>query len=318
MSLKRLNIIILYMICFISLLTGCVGSMDSNASDNEEMQKNITNEADTIDHTSIIKKIWISEQDKRENDLFVFINHMNNELVDGVLYNGKLPLSSYYYYNSLNDEKYPWNLEGQLEGDIIEGVVKDDNLKLNISLTFDDSKIIANLEMNDKLELEDIYIDKSNLVFRPYTLDDVVAGLQENEMKINLLNEFSFEGTIDTWEEIKLLPLIVESNKSHPMLFMINDKNEILYHFDAPFQNGLDVTEVSIDDFDGNGLSDIIIILGDKDESIGGVVAWIFFQENDLFYVNSNVQSKLNVEFYDATNLNAEMVKNYFETKINN
>lgn len=322
MNLNKLNKVILYTVCLLSFLVGCTESKDLNNDNNEPFQNSITNKiditVDAIDYNSFSKKIWISEQDMSLNDLFIYINHIDNVSMEGVLYRWKLPISSYFYYNPPFDERYPWNLEGKIIDNTIEGELTYGGVSGNILLVVEDSKIIGNIEVPDESELKDIPSDNNNFKFRPYTLSDVVTGFEEDGGEVIILSDYAIEANLDSWGDIKLLPLMVKSNKSHPIFYLVNENNEILYQLDAPFQNGLDVTEISLDDIDGNGLTDIIIILGDEDESVGSVVAWVFYQVDNLFYVDYKTQRELNIEFYDTTNLDAREVKEYLKSMNSN
>lgn len=114
----------------------------------------------------------------------------------------------------------------------------------------------------------------------------------------------------------KLGKVVFPDDNKHPLFFLTINRNEILYQFDAPFQNGLDVTGLSMEDINGDGLSDITIILGDEDESIGRAVAWVFLQtKENLFCVDYEVQNDLNMEYYETLHLEVKTIKDYFKNK---
>lgn len=308
MKLSRLSICIL---CIFLMLVGCSNSSVSNTARNEQIENDAGNQVDKYNHSNISKGIWMSQQLEGGENLFIYINHIDSEYVEGEIYHGKLPVSSYYYYNQSVSETYTWNLKADLTSGINEEKLTYCDSIDNISLKLADNKITANIEMVNRLEL-----NENTFHFSPFTVNDVIVNMRENGTEATILDDYIVNGNIDKWGDVTLMPLMVQGENKHPLLFLTNDNNEILYQFDAPFQNGLDLTELSIDDINGDGLSDITIILGDKDESIGGVVAWVFLQTKDnLFCVDYEVQNELNIEFYDKLHLDVRTIKEYFKTK---
>ncbi|WP_132282118.1 hypothetical protein [Natranaerovirga hydrolytica] len=298
--------------------------MENNeVKDSDILEEDMVNEADTIendiDYSSFIKKIWINESSEQQDnidDLFLYLNKVESDNVEGEIFIGKMPISSYYYYNPPFSEKYPWNLIGTVKGDSVECELFGEEMNGNISLALNNAYIEGNVELTEEVVLNDKFIDEDRYKFRPYTINDVTLKYNEMGISTTLLDEHSYGVHIDTWGKVYFKSMMINSNKSHPAFFLTNEENEILYQLNAPFQNGLDVTEISIDDIDRDGLEDIVVILGDKDTSIGGVVAWIFFQTEDGFFcVRNEVQKDLNIKYYDTINLKTKTLKEYFEFK---
>lgn len=305
-------------ICLLSITVFLVSC--SKVGNNEIPEKNIVNETESkehdIDYSYYIRKIWInegSEQQKSMDDLFLYLNRVNGENIEGEIYTGEMPISSYFYDLSF-DSNYQWNFMGKILDDSVKCKFVGEEMNGNISLVFNNANIVGNIELTEEVVLNDKFINEGTYNFRPYTIKDVNSQYEEHGISTILLDEYSYEVHIDSWGKVHFISMMVNSNKPHPLFFLANEESEILYRFYAPFQNGLDVTEISVDDIDGDGLEDIVVILGAKD--IGGVVAWIFFQTKDgMFRVNNEVQKELNIEYYDKTHLDTETLKEHFEAK---
>ncbi len=310
---------LLIMICLLSITVFLMGC--SNSEINDVLEDNIAKESERIvhdiDYSSYIRKIWINESSEKQSsvdDLFIYLNKLDGENVIGEVFVGKMPISSYFYYNSPFTREYKWNLIGEEKEDSLEGKIESEDMKGYISLMLKSSKIESKLKLVDEDGLKDGFNNETTHSFRPYMIKDVSSKYEEMGVSTVILEEYSFDVNIDSWGTVQFVSMMVNSNKPHPLFLLTNDNSEILYQFDAPFQNGLDVTEVSIVDVDRDGLDDVVVILGDNDVSIGGVVSWIFLQTNDgVFCVNNEVQKKLNIEFYDTTHLETEKIKAFLE-----
>lgn len=324
MKFSKVLKIILYLLSITVFIVSYTNVENVGVEDNEIHVNGILNETDIkeldFDYSSYIKKIWInesSEQQESTEDLFLYLDKVDGENVEGEIFTGKMPVSSYYYYNPPFALKYQWNLIGKVKDDNVECKIDTEEMNGNISMIFNNVNAVDNIELTGRVVLNDKYIIDDTYNFRPYTIKDVSLKYEEKGISTTLLDEYSYEVQIDSWGKVHFISMMVNSNKPYPVFFLTNEESEILYQFNAPFQNGLDVTEVSIDDIDRDGLKDIVVILGDKEDiSIGGVVAWIFFQTEDgMFFVNYEVQKELNIEYYDKTHLDTEALKEYFEVK---
>lgn len=310
---KKLMICLLFITVF---LMGC-----SNCEMNDVLEDNVANEserqAQDIDYSSYTRKIWINENSEKQasvDDLFIYLNELDDENVIGEIFVGKMPISSHFYYSSPFTGEYKWNLIGEVKEDSLECKIESDDMNGYISFMLNSSKIESKIKLMEEEALKDESSNEKVHSFRPYTIKDMSSNYEKMGLSIVTLEEYSFDIDIDSWGSVHFISMMVNSNKPHPIFLLTNENSEILYQFYAPFQNGLDVTEISIDDVDGDGLDDVVVILGDNDVSIGGVAPWIFLQTKDgVFCVNNEVQKKLNIEFYDTTHLETEKIKAFLE-----
>jgi len=280
----KIRLSIILSICFIILcvgLTGCaINDFPSKGS------------IDTIDYNQYRKKIWVvkSWNGGAYDYSSFFISKIENRVVEGKLSTSSVAKPDFYFY-SLDPSKYLGDLSGTVNNGVAKCQFSDkDGNKGNVTLVFkEDNEIEATIEYTDKgSAYKDLSLD-GNYLFRPYNLADInLAGINE----ITLLEDHSFAVDLNSWGSVNFVS--GESNtgdKIHPVVYLTNEHDDILYDFAAPFKTGSEITEASIKDINEDGLKDVTIFTGFNDPNIEHI-EWIFFQmDNGLFY-NSNLAAE--------------------------
>lgn len=126
------------------------------------------------------------------------------------------------------------------------------------------------------IKIENGKID-GKFLFRPYNLADIDNLLIDEEL--------SFSTKLNSWNDIQFVTGISTGNKPHPVAYLTNEKNDIIYQFSAPFPTASKIISVVIEDFNEDELKDIKIITDFSDSPSKVLIEWIFYQmENGLFY----------------------------------
>ncbi len=90
-------------------------------------------------------------------------------------------------------------------------------------------------------------------IFRPYNIGDIAdfqlsTGVPQQTVEI------------ETWGQVTLVAGVIQINKPYPCIYFVDEHDDILYKFEASYQTGSEVCEISVDDFDSDGLRDVKII----------------------------------------------------------
>lgn len=200
----------------------------------------------TTDYGQYLRKIWVVEGwhggENRYNACFSF---MITKIDDGVI-------EGWYFVSGY---VAPYKVRKKFVGQVKENSAKCDLYK--------DSQNVGMLELKflgeNKVEGDIIYHENETIVknymFRPYTLYDV------NDLYIEPYAHLAFRTVeIDTWGEVNLVAGIIDGYKSYPAVFMTDASDNILFRFESGYQTASEIYDVSVDDYDGDGLDDVRIV----------------------------------------------------------
>lgn len=309
--MKKINITAISTIFFIILiigLTGCGSIKDkSDISENSPSTISKTNETsipDTltahvsdmptktsaspsgdnvkaIDYNQYLKKIWVVKSwNGGAYEFFsFFILKIENGVIEGKLSTGSIADPDFFFY-SLEPSKYLGNLSGTVNNDVAECQFSDEvGNKGSVTLVFkENGEIEAKIKYTDRGEAyKNLSID-GKYIFRPYNLKDIEY--------ITSLEEHSFVVDLNSWGSVNFVSGESDTGKViHPVAYLTNENDDILYEFAAPFQTGTEIIDASIKDINGDGLKDVIIVTAFTEDPDIEHIEWIFLQNNDgLFY----------------------------------
>ena len=262
-------------VLMIGLFAGCEKETDETvAQDSLVEEKTVSNELETVsaepvddriidlsDYSSYLKKIWIekewSSKDYGWSDSLV-ITKIENGHIEG-------------YYGSVRDDYFNLSVgqEGlyPFKGEIYDGVAECEYIDVRNNL------FTITFYENDYIRVErDVY---RNNLFRPYHVSDwQFRG-----------DSITYEVELDSWGTVTLFYANLEDRHSYPWVLLLDGQGNILYKFPGRFLSDSKVSEVVIEDVNGDGLKDVEVITcmngSDEDRT-----EWYFCQlEDGLFYL---------------------------------
>lgn len=282
---------ILYIICFAMLtlgLTGCTPNCESYPTQttgvDEVAPNHLQDEAllqpgehqvvqDVIEYDQFLQKVWaIKFEDSLAYNVPVFsfcISNMGNGRITGRFIIDTAAYPEFYYYRF---DRKTSDFVGTIKLDILNFQFDDEKGdKGTVELKLQKDGLIKGTIKYDTMSYrtnENMLID--NYTFYPMNLSDYP--------ELDLENAIIIETNLDSWGKIRFITATIHHEaKFYPVAYLINDHNDILYEFSAPFQTGSNNINAAIEDLNFDGLKDVRI-KNDFD------ILWIFFQmENGLF-----------------------------------
>lgn len=221
----------------------------------KEKEKNI------FGYDEYLKKVWVVDNwhgdENRYHAMFYFtIDSVEDNCIQGRY--------SMYEYIHISDDDI-WLFSGTVSEDSAKCELYIGSNKVGMmELFFDDGKIKAEINI-EKLE----GLPKS-YVFRPYSLNDI-AHLYVND-------KLTRAEHIDTWGDVNLVAGVIEIDKPYPVVYLTNGHDDILYEFSAAYQNASEVYEMSVEDYNGDGLDDVKIVTYFPYEEDSVFIERIFYQ----------------------------------------
>ncbi len=240
-----------------------------------------------INYNHYLKKIWaVKSWNGGTYDYFsFFISKIENGVIEGKLSTGSIAFPDFFFY-SFEPSKYLGDLSGTVNNSVAECWFSDKvGNKGKITLVFkDNDEIEAKIKYTEKGEAyKDLSLD-GNYIFRPYNFADI-----EN---ITSLEELSFVVDLDSWGSVNFVSGESDTGKvAHPVAYLTNEHDDILYEFAAPFQTGTEIIDASIKDINGDGLKDVMIVTAFTEDPDIEHIEWIFFQNDDGLFYDSDLDT---------------------------
>lgn len=282
-------LIVCIIVCFCA--TGCnhiEQDLAANSSD-ENTLENVSDKNDenvSVDYESYIGKIWVVEEwtgGRYDNPSF-FLTKIQNGYVEGWYSIDSIAKPDFYFY-SFKTSKYLKKLEGTLNKNTIEVQFSDqsgNNGEFVLDLSSNE-RIKMNLVDNKKAKITEESNFKEEMEYRPLNLNNI-----EHFYKIE---ECSLSTEMDNWGRVSLISgEICTEDKIHPVVYLANEDENILYDFDAPFKIGTRITKTEIKDVNKDGLDDVIInTMFIEDKELEPII-WTFIQRNDGKFYDSSLE----------------------------
>lgn len=281
------------------ILVGCGKINPSNVAQQNGQEPTVT-AGDPIDYDQYIKRTWIIKKGTDDNENFSFYI---SKIANGVI-EGKFSMSGVVVANYQSDFG---NLVGKINNDTAECQFSDkDGNQGNIKLVFKtNGEIEGTIEyMNKSQTYKDLSLD-GTFLFKPYNLNDIDV--------FTPFKDQSFAVDLNSWGNVKFVSgRYIGKYHILTVCFLTNEAGDILYDFNAPFPYAADVKAVSFQDVNKDGLKDIIIIVGNSDNS-SSQIATVFFQKDDGSF---DYDDALDNEIYDSgNNKDIKTVTDYLSKK---
>ncbi|WP_372999654.1 hypothetical protein [Lutispora sp.] len=241
----------------------------------------------TIDYSQYLKKIWvvISWNGGTYEYSSFFISKIKDGKIEGKFSTRTIAMPDFYYY-SLKPSKYLGVLNGTIKNGIAECYFSDKaGNKGHVTLVFNkNDEIEATIKYTDKEEhYNDLSLD-GIFLFRPYNLEDIESFTQ--------FEDLSFTVDLNSWGNVNFVAGESDgSNKVHPVAYITNEHDDILYEFKASFQTGSEIIETSIMDINEDGLKDVVIITAFNDPDIEHIER-VFLQTDDGLFYSSRLDAE--------------------------
>ena len=278
--------IILYGILIVLSLSGCGnrgadmrGSTDvteetSDLSDGENQEETVLSESladkvvDLTDYSSYLKKIWVekgwsSNDDRWSWGVSLVITKIENGRIEGYIQNYGNISEDYFDFSVGKEILYPFS------GEIYDGIAECeyvDGRNNPFTITFCE---------NDYIKVERDGDAYQSYLLRPYHMSDWQFRGEP----------ITYEVELDSWGTVTLFYANLEDRHSYPWVLLLDDQGDILYKFPGRFQIDSEVSEVAIEDVNGDGLKDVEVVT-----CMNGMgedrMEWFFYQTEDgLFYL---------------------------------
>lgn len=243
---------------------------------------------DNINYDKYIDKIWVVESwtgGAYDYPSF-YISKIQNGEVEGRYSTGSVAQPDFYIYY-FEPSKYLGDLTGTINNGIVEAEFSDNvGNKGNLVITFkEDERIEVNIQYAEKEEnYKEIELD-GYFIFKPFNLKDI--------HDFEKIEEHSFSVDMDNWGKVKLISGEINTGDIiHPVVYLVNENDDILYVFDAPFKTGTRISDVSIEDINNDGLNDVTIITKFLEDDEIKPIKWVFLQKEDGTFYDSSLSNK--------------------------
>ena len=244
----------------------------SNLQDGENQEETILPDSvsdkvvDLTDYSSYLKKIWVekgwsSNDDRWSWGVSLVITKIENGRIEGYIQNYGNISEDYFDFSVGKEILYPFS------GEIYDGIAECeyvDGRNNPFTITFSENDYI-------RVELD----GNRQYLFRPYHVSDWQFRGEP----------ITYEVELDSWGTITLFYANLEDRHSYPWVLLLDDQGDILYKFPGRFQIDSEVSEVVIEDVNGDGLKDVEVVT-----CMNGMgedrMEWFFYQTQDgLFYL---------------------------------
>jgi len=235
-----------------------------------------------LDYNHYIKKIWVLDDwtDFSEYPFSFFITTVEENTIEGKIQIGAIAEPDFFYYR-MQPSVYLGSFAGTIENNIArcEFSTEDGNSGV-ITLNFNDKTMVeAAIEYLLKSEPYQSY-ENGRYLFRPYNISDI-----DNIVPDKVL---CLEVDLNSWGNVRFITVETDTGKiRHSKAYLIDENENILYEFRAPFSSAFEVVEIEVNDINSDGLKDIMIIsqLTYEDKYEDTKINYIFYQlESGLFY----------------------------------
>lgn len=291
----------IFFLMFCSVLTGCIKdsgcvlpqlteskSLTIESEANIETQSGYSDDR-SVDYSAYLNKVWVGKE--WDGGVYTypasyFITKIEDGLIEGKITTEEVRARNpnrYSQTDNFTGTIYKGIAVCQFDGEhgnkgsiLLEFKEGDEILTTIDYLTvgFIDRKKYDYMRLNklDRYQyLEndvDLLLMKGTYLFRPYNIKDIQKLIEASDTH-------SYNVDLDSWGNVSIITVVYAGNILRPAVYMTDKDNNIIYDFEAPFQQGIKITNVIVEDFNGNGLKDIKMLTDYPD------VGWLFYQNED-------------------------------------
>lgn len=111
--------------------------------------------------------------------------------------------------------------------------------------------------------------------YKPYNLNDIAAPVTINTR---------VEADLNLWGSVQIVGGRYDTRRKHyGVVYLVDENEDIFYGLGASFRTGAEIVEVSTEDINGDGLTDIKVIERFEADDIDDA-EWIFLQREDGYF----------------------------------
>ena len=296
------KIVLLYLI-LMCLGIGFVSCGKSEKEIIKDEQGNLLKEIDSeeTDYSMFLKKIWITKLDLPYNSsdptlCAFYITDIKDGNIKGEIKTIE-SIEKEYYYQGLAEEitSFPFNgaFSGTVQGDMAICEFEDyRGYSGNVSLIFQKADeilvIIDTDEFQDPLQEPGDYSE--TYLFTPWTLE-MINGLVQDSLKSESVK-------LDDFGEVQIIRGNIEqAEKMYPCVYLTDEEGNILYSFEMGYAIGMEISNLSIDDLNGDGYADISIELEEETSGSANTLQWDFYRQSEGVFEREGIEDNgLNAE----------------------
>lgn len=224
-----------------------------------------------INYDEYLRKTWVAENWRGGNNQYTALFLFEIDKVEEGIIEGRYAGYRYIYEPT-------FSFSGVIKNGVAEcilykgdGVTPAGELKL---VFLESNKIDATIDWYQSSL-------HKNYIFRPYNLGDIADFRFSKEVVRQAAN-------IDTWGQVNIVAGFIDINKPYPVIYLVNEHDDILYEFEASYQTASEVCEIVVDDFNADGLQDVkIVTYFPKDVAIEKIER-IFYQTDNGDFERGN------------------------------
>ncbi|MBP3457980.1 MAG: hypothetical protein J6K58_02100 [Lachnospiraceae bacterium] len=309
---KKLVLLYLILVCFGIGFVSCGKSEEEIIKDEQDTPLKET-DSEEADYSMFLKKIWITELDLPYNSSDpVLCAFYITDIKDGNI-KGKIKtiesIEKEYYYQGLTEEmiSFPFNgdFSGTVQGDMATCEFKDHRgYSGNISLIFQKADEILVIIDTDRLQdpLQESGDYSETNLFTPWTLESI-NGLVQDSLKSETVK-------LDDFGKVQIVRGNIEqAEKMYPCVYLTDEEGNILYSFEMGYAIGMEVSNLSIEDLNGDGYADISIELEEKISGSANTLQWDFYRQSEGVFEKEGIED-------DGLNAEQELDYNKYKEKI--
>jgi len=297
--------------CWFNRLCVC----DCYADSTKQFSSRDNNKA--IDYNQYVKKVWIVEDGGDHLTNYYQSFHISQ------IANGQISGELSYINLCVPAPNYGDRYDGKFTG-TVNGNTADCQFSLktgdtgNIKLVFEpNNRIKATFTYNSKSqELKDT-ISHLRDVGSPSVTLHLDGTCQFKSWNLNDIEKFrpfkdqSFTVDLNSWGTVRFISGQIDG-KYHILTdcYLTNKDNDILFDFGMPFPYAADITAVSFQDINRDGLKDIIIVTGLQKEPR----AYVFLQQSNGLFVS--ISDELAQEINSGHNKDIRTITDFLSKKL--
>lgn len=295
---KKLVLLYLTLLCFNIGFVSCGKNEEEIIKDEQGTSLNETDSKE--DYKTFLNRIWIIKSDLFYNSSDSILCALYiTDIKDGNKKGNIRTIESIekeYYDQGLTEEiiSFPFNgsFAGTVQGNTATCEFVDyRGCSGNISLIFQEadeiSVIIDKAELQESLQEEDY---SGTYLFTPWTLE-MVKGLVQDSLKSELVE-------LDDFGKVQLVSGNIEqAEKMYPYVCLTDEEGNILYSFEMGYAIGMEISNLSIEDLNGDGYADVSIELEEKTSGSANKLQWNFYRQSEgRFKKEEKADDVLNAE----------------------
>ncbi len=285
--MKRKMMLLMVMLL---VFAGCKDTEESFLVEQDQSNENnlfLRTEESDIDYSFYESKIWVVqnwEAGAYEYSSFRITEVNENDIVGEFTTGGAIAKPNFYFY-SFNTPTYIGQMSGTVNANVASLKFSDEEGNSgSIAITFDEGTILADIHYTTQGNNYKNGVSDGCFVFKPYNLKNI-----EN---LEVITEYSPYIELNSNKSVRFISGEVNSAyKIHPVAYITDDKDNILYEFVAPFKVGTKITDITIQDFNNDSIPDIGLVTSFIEDEEIEPIEWVFLQNEDgVFYSNQLVE----------------------------